>query len=83
MAICGSRVQPQPSDKLPQWSRPEFSGLSGTDPPGITAGPEAMSSSEFNFSGNRIGRITPAGVVTEFIAGISPARVPQVTAGGW
>jgi len=48
---------------------------------GITAGPDGnLWFTEFD--GNRIGRITPAGVVTEFSAGISAGAYPYgITAG--
>jgi streptogramin lyase len=60
----------------------EFGGLSaGSFPRGITAGPDGnLWFAEEN--GNRIGRITPAGVVTEFSAGITAGTFPEgITAG--
>src|SRR5262249_61463950 len=50
-------------------------------PQGITRGPDGNLWFTEN-SANRIGRITPAGVVTEFSAGITPGGRPhQITAG--
>jgi len=53
---------------------------------GITSGPDGnLWFTEFNsagLAGNRIGRITPTGVVTEFSAGISEGSAPNgITAG--
>jgi streptogramin lyase len=51
------------------------------DPAGITAGPDG-SLWFAELEGNRIGRITPAGAVTEFSAGISPGSRPnEITTG--
>src|SRR5262249_56583218 len=50
-------------------------------PQGITRGPDGNLWFTEN-SANRIGRITPAGVVTEFAAGITPNSGPnEITAG--
>ena len=59
----------------------EFPVADGTAPVSITAGPD--SSLWFTLQGaNRIGRITPLGVKTEFSAGISPsANLQTITAG--
>src|SRR5450759_2766897 len=53
----------------------------GAVPEGITAGPDGnLWFTEF--TGNRIGRITPLGVVTEFSAGITAGAYPRyITAG--
>src|SRR5262245_58319489 len=52
-----------------------------SQPTGITRGPDGnlwFAESD----GNRIGRITPAGVVTQFSAGITPRSLPgEITAG--
>ena len=81
----------------PQGALTEFhAGISpGSSPAGITAGPDGnLWFTEFNSSplspsgkrvpvaGNRIGRITPTGVVTEFSKGISVGSAPQgITSG--
>src|SRR5271165_790374 len=55
--------------------------LPNSGPVGITAGPDGnLWFTEF--SGNKIGRITPGGTVTEFSAGITPNSGPDgITAG--
>jgi hypothetical protein len=60
----------------------EFSaGISaGATPVGITAGPDGNVWFT-EYSGNRIGRITPAGIVTEFSTGIAGATPGRVAAG--
>src|SRR5271169_830436 len=50
-------------------------------PGGLAAGPDGnLWFTEAN--GNRIGRITPAGVVTEFSAGLTPESFPSGIAAG-
>jgi streptogramin lyase len=55
----------------------EFSsGITGTASAGITTGPDGNLWFTEEGGGGRIGRITPAGVITEFSTGITPGSVP-------
>ena len=82
MAICGSRnSRPTRSGGSP---RPAWSPSSAPGSPptracnGITAGPDGnLWFTEFAL--DRIGRITPAGVVTEFSAGITAGAHPMAS----
>ena len=84
-ATCGSRkLSATGSDGLPRSaSSPSSAPASraGAGPLGITAGPDGNLWFTEIF-GNRIGRITPLGVVTEFSAGITAGAEPRgITAG--
>src|SRR5262245_60290413 len=80
-----SRLALQPLDERVLPSITEFSlPTPNRGPAGITRGPDGnLWFAEVDaVGGDRIGRITPAGQVTEFAAGITPGSQPfEITAG--